>query len=461
MTINKKILLIEDDSEALLSLSRALKAYLQDVSIDGVGTAEKALEQFRKEKFKVVVLDLELVKGQGPSSGLELLTELLSIDSELQVIVLTGHSSLEFGIESIKKGAKSFLEKPADVQALSVLISNAFNNYEIFKAIKNQTKENNTSILSKLAGKSNVTEKLKNEILFAASTNQSVYLTGESGVGKGLCASLIHQLSNRKNKKYIRYQPTFLSSDLVNSDLFGHKKGSFTGADKDRDGLLKDVDGGTLFLDEIDALPVETQVQLLGVLQDKLFRQVGTNIELKCDFRLISASNAIISEAIKDNKVRKDFYFRIAHHTISIPPLRERIVDIPDLVDSILMEGTSRKDFSVYSFNSSAELKLKNYSWPGNIRELQAIVEGAAYRAQYASRFEITEDDIIFPNDTTNETSKDSKKDLGEGFHIKVLNFKKHLIREALARNGGNQVQAAKELGLDRSSMRRIIADEL
>jgi transcriptional regulator with PAS, ATPase and Fis domain len=167
-----------------------------------------------------------------------------------------------------------------------------------------------------------------------------------------------------------------------------------------------------------------------------------------------------MSQAILDNKVRKDFYFRIAHHTITIPALRERIVDIPQLVEAILLGGQERKDYSVFGISQSALLKLKDYSWPGNIRELQAVIEGAAYRAQFASRFHIEDADINLLNNGDNQSDPDENTTL-DNFHSKVLAYKKKLIREALAQSGGNQVQAAKLLGLDRSSMRRIIADEL
>jgi DNA-binding NtrC family response regulator len=457
---DNKILLVDDEAEALLSLSRALKTFLPDIEIQGAGTIDKALQMQQGARPKCAVVDLELVKSEGPGSGLRLIENLLNADPDLRIIVLTGHSSIDYGIESIKRGASSFVEKPANVESLSVLINDCVSNYKIRSELRKKANENESVALARLAGKSDATKKLKDEILFAASTNQSIFLSGESGVGKGLCALLIHNLSSRKNKKFIRYQPGFVSGDLVNSDLFGHKKGSFTGADKDRDGLLKDVDGGTLFLDEIDALPVETQVILLGVLQDRKFRTVGGNEDLLCNFRLISASNATMSQAILDNKVRKDFYFRIAHHTITIPALRERIVDIPQLVEAILLGGQERKDYSVFGISQSALLKLKDYSWPGNIRELQAVIEGAAYRAQFASRFHIEDADINLLNNGDNQSDPDENTTL-DNFHSKVLAYKKKLIREALAQSGGNQVQAAKLLGLDRSSMRRIIADEL
>ena len=457
---DNKILLVDDEADALLSLSRALKTFLPDTEIEGAGTIEKALQMQQTSKPRCAIVDLELIKSEGPGSGLRLIENLISADPDLRIIVLTGHSSIDYGIESIKRGASSFVEKPANIESLSVLIKDCIANYKIRAQLKKKNNEDQIHMLTRLAGKSDATKKLRDEILFAASTNQSIFLSGESGVGKGLCASLIHNLSNRRNKKFIRYQPGFVSGDLVNSDLFGHKKGSFTGADKDRDGLLKDVDGGTLFLDEIDALPVETQVILLGVLQEKKFRTVGGNQDLVCNFRLISASNATMSQAIADNKVRKDFYFRIAHHTITIPALRDRIADIPELVESILLSGQERKDYSVFGISQSALLKLKDYNWPGNIRELQAVIEGAAYRAQFASRFQIEDSDIYFSVNSGSSADFDEGLNL-ENFHSKVLAYKKKLIREALAQSGGNQVQAAKLLGLDRSSMRRIIADEL
>lgn len=455
MDKNRSVLIVDDEEDALLSISRALSTHLKDCKIVGASSKEKALKIYSEYKPYCAVVDLELNKKEGVNAGFDLISSLLSLDPDLRILVLTGHSAIEYGIESVRRGASSFIEKPANIHSLSILILDAFNQYELKKASHVLHKSEDELVLQKLSGESEGIRKLKDELLFAASTNQAIFLSGESGVGKGLCASLIHSLSKLKDEKFVRYQPAYISGDLVSSDLFGHKKGSFTGADSDRTGLLDAVGKGSLFLDEIDALPVETQVLFLGVLQEKQFRSVGDTTEKSANFRLISASNAPIEKAVSEGKVRKDFYFRIAHQTIYIPPLRERIKDIPSLSNAMLLAGRVRKDFSVLGINDFSILKLQSYNWPGNIRELQSVVEGAAYRAQFHGRFQIEEDDILF-NIKTNSNNINPENIEGD-FHTKVTAYKKMLIREALLRNGGNQVRTAKELGLDRSSMRRII----
>lgn len=447
------VLLVDDDSEALLSLARALKGALPEVTFHGAGTIKKALEIQETAQPRAAVIDLSLETSRGVASGFELLETLRKNDPALRVIVLTGHGSTEHGVTSIQKGAASFLEKPANIQHLAVLLSDAINQSMLRRELEARLLDAHRSVLSHIAGVGEKARKLKDEILFAAFSNQPIFLNGESGTGKGLCAAVIHSLGRQKEGRFIRYQPSFMSSDLVNSDLFGHKKGAFTGAESDRKGLIEEASSGTLFLDEIDSLPLETQVLLLGVLQERLFRPVGSNQTVQSNFRLISASNSHLTKLIDEGKFRKDLYFRIAHLTIEIPPLRERKEDLEVLVESILSELRERGEISVCEVHKDAMVLLQSYDWPGNIRELQAVVEGAAYRAQFESRYEIKSSDIKLQK---NHAPSDSGG--LEGFHAQVAAFKLKLIQEALDRNGGNQVRAAKELGLDRSTMRRLMS---
>ena len=455
MQINNSVLLIDDDSEHLLSLIRALKNALPSITFNGAGNTRAALEAQQKYAHGCAVVDLELIANSGPQSGFDLISELVAHDPQLRVIVLTGHGGIEYGIEAIKRGAVSFQEKPAHIHELSVLIKDFLHQYNLRSQAQREKSVAADSILDQLVGDSDISLRFKNEIEFAASTNQPIFLSGESGVGKSLCAQIIHRLSARSKKSFVRYQPSFVSADLVNSDLFGHKKGSFTGADSDRKGLLSEAEGGTLFLDEVDALPVETQVTLLSVLQDRTYRQVGANQEIQTNIRLITASNTLVDEAITTGKIRKDFYFRSAHHTIAIPPLRQRLSELPALSAQFLKAGRDRKDFSVFSISKAALSMLQQYDWPGNIRELQAVIEGAAYRAQYHSRFEIEPTDIIIGVMYNSASPITDSSD--QSFHDKVLSYKQKLVMEALEKNGGNQVKAAKELGLDRSVLRRLL----
>ncbi len=443
------VVIIDDDADAALTLVRALKQLLPEVQFHAAATAAKAIELVSDSRAAAVVLDLHLEPQRGVESGFALLQELSKLDATLRCIVLTGHGTTEYGVRALNLGAASFLQKPADVPHLAALLSDALSQAALRRELEEISSEKQQGLQSMLGGNSSAIQTIRAEILSAAATMQPVLIVGETGTGKGVCARAIHALSARRAKPFVRYQPTFATADLVLSDLFGHQKGAFTGASSDRAGLLREADGGTLFLDEIEELPLETQVALLGVLQERRVRPVGSNSEIKTDFRLVCASNENIDHAVENKHLRLDFYHRIAHVVISMPTLRERLEDCGDLARHCLQRLRERELANVYEMSASAEKSLKQYSWPGNVRELEAVVEGAAYRAAAAGRSCIEAADIFIRGALKEPESRN--------FHERVERFKLDLIQEALKACGNNQVQAAKLLGLDRSSMRRIL----
>ena len=447
---NSDILIVDDDSDALLSLVRVLKGTLPGERIHAATSAAKALTLVKETRPAVAVVDLSLDEKSGIESGFALMRELLSLEPTCRVIVLTGHSGVDYGVRALREGAASFIGKPADIAHLSVLIQDGINqshlrrHYDELKRAQIPTHD--------IVGRSAAIDKVRKEITYAAQTSLPVFITGETGTGKGLCARVLHELSERGGGRFVRYQPTFGTPDLVNSDLFGHVKGAFTGASGDRNGLFAEARGGTLFLDEIDELPLENQVALLGVLQERRFRPVGSSKELETDVRVLSASNHNIEDAIEQGKLRRDLYHRLAHIVIDIPPLRSRREDIPDLVAHVLTSLQRRERVTVYSCAPDAVTLLASREWRGNIRELEGVVQSAAYRAQFEGRGEIVRDDI---SGSASPISGER-----EGFHARVSDFKMKLVQEALQRHGGNQVKAARELGLDRMSLRRILAKD-
>lgn len=443
------VLIIDDDSGAALSLVKALKLSLPQFRFHAACTVGKALELFRNELPQAVVLDLHLEAGRGVESGFTLQREILAADAATRVIVLTGHGSLEHGVRALNSGAANFVEKPADIPHLSALLRDAIAQSDLRRAYHDLRREQSAGISSLLRGRSSVMEKLREEIARAACTSQPVLLLGETGTGKGICAQAIHAFGPRSRAKFVRYQPTFGSADLVNSDLFGHVKGSFTGAQSERRGLLLEADGGTVFLDEIEALPIETQVSLLGVLQEKRLRRLGSDSELNTDFRLVCASNEDPEQGLASGKLRKDFYHRIAHNVIRVPTLEARKEDIPELTLFILRRVREREQINIFEIEPAALERLSRRSWPGNVRELEAVVEGAVYRAHVAGRNAICPDDIAIPASVGASQAP--------GFRDKVEHFKRRLVDEALAAAHGNQVHAARALGIDRSSLRRIL----
>lgn len=449
---SRSILLVDDDQDGLLSLIRALRAAGLAATFHGAGNVNKALSIFKESKPHVAVIDLSIDEKIGVESGFSLLQELLKVDPSCRIIVLTGHGTIEYGVKCLSLGAANFLQKPADIPHLVALLKDGFSQSEIRREHARLKNEVHTKMSSFIIGVSDKMKQVLASIQYAGASNQAVLISGETGTGKGLCALAIHKFSNRNKFNFVRYQPNFSTPDLVNSDLFGHVKGAFTGANEERRGLLFEANQGTLFLDEIDELPLETQVSLLGVLQDKKFRQLGSNKEGSVDFRLVCASNQDLKKCVENGKIRKDFYHRIAHFLISVPALREHKEDLEPLALALLEKVRERGDLSVLDITKEAKQKLHSYDWPGNIRELEAQIEGAAYRAQYHGRAHIEVSDINLGLSSRSEGQVE-----GSTFHERVDAFKMKVIREALDRNGGNQVKAAAELGLDRSTLRRII----
>ena len=451
---NENILLVDDDSQMLLSLTKALKAGGLSCAMHAATKHDKAIELLLDKKPQVAVVDLCLDEKQGVESGFNLITDILSNDTTCRIIVLTGHGSVEYGVRAVNTGAANFLEKPADIHHLCALIKDGISQSDLRRAFSKLAIQKTNFIQSPIIGSSAKTKTLLQEIEYAARNSLPVLISGETGTGKGLVAKTIHLLSDRSKNNFVRYQANFGTADLVNSDLFGHQKGAFTGASEDRRGLFAEAEEGTFFLDEIDELPLEVQVTLLGVLQEKKFRPVGSSKELPVSIRLVSATNQNIDKCLAEGKIRKDFYHRIAHIKIQIPPLRERKEDIPELCNYFMSRIRDTENLSVLAAEPAALAKLTAYDWPGNIRELEAAVESAMHKAQYEGRTVLSENDLILGQKNSVMTEGLSQSG---NFHDQVKDFKLKIIKQKLAEVGGNQLKASKELGLDRSTLRRLL----
>lgn len=445
------VLLVDDDEQQLRSLSRSLASAGLEAQIYGASNPQKAIELALDIDALAAVIDLNLNEEQGVESGFSLLREIRKHLPHCRVIVLTGHGAPEFGIRALNAGAASFLEKPADSVHLAALMKDSIAQSKLHRDyLRLHRKSAEESLAHSIIGQSVEIKKVREEILYAASNDQAVFLGGETGTGKSACAQAIHDQSLRKAHSFVRYQPNFAGPDLVASELFGHLKGAFTGAEHARSGLIRQADRGTLFLDEIDALPLNVQAALLGVLQEKSFRAVGDDREQQVNFRLISACNQDLEQQIANDKLRADFVHRVAHYRLEIPALRNRLEDIPLLVEFALEQLRRRERVQVFGICDAALSELMQYDWPGNVRELLASIESAAYKAQFHQHSEIDVSDLHL------QRKKNSPSQLS--FHEQVDEYRIKLIKQALSEHQGNQVQAAKALGLDRSSMRRILA---
>ena len=453
------ILLVDDDAELVQSLVRVLARLVSPRTICAAGNAARAMDLLQSERPLVAVIDLCLDERIGTDSGFELLTQLKTKAPEIRVLVLTGHGSQRNGIRAMQLGAASFLEKPAEPEHLAALIRDAITQAELRREYERLAKEGASRGAAELCGESPAIIKLREEVAFAAATSQPVLLLGETGTGKSLCARLIHQQSSRRAKKFVHYQPNFGGGDIVQSELFGHTKGAFTGAVDSRRGLVLEADGGTLFIDELDAVPKDTQVLLLDLVQEQRIRPVGADGYQRVQCRFIAATNKPLDEVLSQGIVRKDLHHRLAHNVITIPPLRERRDDIPMLASAVLQSIREREGLNVFEIDSRLMLQLQGYSWPGNIRELQGAIETGAYRAHFNGRSAITPEDIALGG-KGREVLLGGAETLSIGdpvlFHERVESFKRELVRQALATCEGNQVQAALLLGVDRGTIRRL-----
>ena len=322
------ILLVDDDSELVLSLARVLSPLLAPHRIRGAGSAAMAIEACTESAPLVAVIDLCLDEKVGVASGFELLARLKAQGAGIRVIVLTGHGSRAHGIRAMELGASSFLEKPANPQHIAAIVKDAVSNAELEKAYLELKRAEGRNGSAELCGGSQAIQQLREEIEFAASVNQPVLLLGETGTGKSLCARLIHERSKRAHNQCVFYHPNFAGGDIVQSELFGHVKGAFTGAVDARRGLVQEADGGTLFIDELDSVPSGTQVLLLDLIQEKRVRSVGADRFNSVDCRFIAATNQPIDVALSQHRIRPDLYHRLAHCVITVPALRQRRDDI-------------------------------------------------------------------------------------------------------------------------------------
>lgn len=458
------VILVDDDQDALISLQRSLGSKQLEAKIHATVNPQRALQMAEACNPEAAVIDLSLDEIDGVESGFRLLKSLIGLVPSCRVIVLTGHGSHEYGVRALDEGAASFLEKPADISHLAALIQDGISQAQLRRSYDALAEQHLRRTAHRVIGNSAAMQALKKELAFAAATGQAVLLTGETGTGKGLCARTIHAMQRKKSGEFVRYQPSYAGAEMVSSDLFGHCKGAFTGAVDERDGLLLQAHQGTLFLDEVDEIPHQTQVLLLDALQEKCFRPLGSNKEIRSSFRLIAATNRGIQECLEEKRLREDFFHRIAHLHIHLPPLRERLDDIDELAHAFLERMRLDEEVSVLSTTPAALSKLKEHHWPGNVRELHAVVTNAAYAAAFGKRRHIEVEDIRVrsfnaqsPSTETNAAAyADAEAAIGS-FHEQVQLFRVQLINRALQAYQGNQAAAARSLGIDRSTLRRVL----
>ncbi len=368
-----KVLVVDDDKVLQDNVKQALE--FNNFYVDVADNGKEALSAIYKDKYDLVVMDVNMPE----MDGIEALTEIKKYDPTIIVLILTAYSNVSDAVKVVKEGAYNYLEKPITSENLVALIKRALKarslvETSMFSAPVLSLGENKSD---KFVGESDVMKKVFNVISKLAQVNTPVLIRGESGTGKELVAKAIHFNGPRKDEKFVTINLAAIPDNLIESELFGHEKGAFTGASERKLGKFQYADGGTIFLDEIGDVSPTMQVKLLRVLQEKTFTPVGSNRDVSCDVRIIAASHKPFEEMIKDGSFREDLFYRLNVLPVYLPPLRERISDIPHLVQHYINYFNNVHNLDIKGVTDEVKDIFSKYDWPGNIRELRNVIEHA------------------------------------------------------------------------------------
>ncbi|MEM1408175.1 MAG: sigma-54 dependent transcriptional regulator [Bacteroidota bacterium] len=447
-------LLIVDDNEDLLKAAKIfLKRHFSQIDLEKNPEAIPTL--LNNESYDVILLDMNFTKDvSSGKEGYYWLEKILEIDPSAVVVLITAYGDVQMAVKAIKAGATDFVLKPWENEKLLATIFSAMRLRESrieVETLKTKQKVINLKINDRyndIIGQSPAIQKVFETIDRVAATDANVLILGENGTGKELVARAIHNNSTRNAQVFVNVDLGSVSETLFESELFGHKKGSFTDAKEDRPGRFEIANKGTLFLDEIGNLSMPLQAKLLTVLQNRRVSRVGSNKETEIDIRLVCATNMPLYDMVKENRFRQDLLYRINTIEIELPPLRDRLEDIPLLTDHFLNYYAKKYNKEVIKISEAAMVRLQKHNWPGNIREVQHSVE----RAVIMSNSQILQpEDFNFNSQQQN--SSDAENLMLDQY--KLEDVEKILIRKVLKKYNGNITQAASELGLTRSSLYR------
>ncbi|WP_314743578.1 sigma-54 dependent transcriptional regulator [Treponema lecithinolyticum] len=436
------VLIIDDEKNIREGLAAALEmeGYTVALAADG----KQGLARMVKGDIDLVITDLRMPEV----SGEQVLAKVAAENPGVPVIVLTGHGSIDSAVEAMRNGAYDFLTKPLNLDQLILIVKRALESREL--AIKHRElleQLNSRKSFESIIGKSAEMQKIFATVRKAADSKASVLITGESGVGKELIANALHNLSPRRDKPLIKVHCAALSENLLESELFGHEKGAFTGAVARKRGRFELAAGGTIFLDEIGEIDQNVQIKILRVLQDKRFERVGGEETIEVDVRVIAATNRDLEKEIADGRFREDLYYRLNVVHIHVPPLRERRDDIPLLIASFLQEFAKENGKNIEGIDARARSALYKFDWPGNIRQLRNCLESAVVMC---SSSVITSEDL--PPSIAG-SGEDALISIPAG--IPMEEAEKILIQQNLAINKGNKSKTADILGIGRKTLHR------
>src|SRR5215471_12372117 len=437
-TTAERVLIVEDDPAARIGLEQLVKSwgFLAESASDG----EEALEKVTSFRPAIVITDLVMPR----MDGLALLRALPQTGSDVTTLLLTAQGTVETAVEAMKEGAYDYLTKPVDIQRLKILLDKIVERLETMrevKALRRQLREHGT--FGSLIGNSPEMRKIYQVVEQAAPTAASVLITGESGTGKELIAQTIHQLSPRSGFPFIAINCAAIPETLLESEIFGHEKGAFTGAADRRQGCFELADRGTLFLDEIGEMTPATQVKLLRVLQERKFRRLGGKNEQSVDVRVIAATNIDPADAVQKGKLREDLYYRLNVFALTLPPLRDRKEDLPLLVQAFIAEFNVRNQKAIAGVDNQVMRLFEQHTWPGNVRELRNVIERATILAP-GPLIDIRQ----MPPTLLHEPQAPQQAQVALAPGTTVEEAERRLIMMTLAHTGDNKTRAAEILGI-------------
>ncbi|MBX2962638.1 MAG: sigma-54-dependent Fis family transcriptional regulator [Cyclobacteriaceae bacterium] len=446
-----KILIVDDNEDLLKAAKMYLKRHFVQVDVEKNPEAIPSL--MSNEDYDVILLDMNFTKDvSSGSEGYYWLEKILELDPSAVVVLITAYGDVQMAVKAIKAGATDFVLKPWENEKLlatlysSMRLRESRDQIETLKIKNQEINSELNSRFSEIVGQSQTMQRIFQTIDRVARTDANVLILGENGTGKEVIARAIHRNSSRARENFVSVDLGSITETLFESELFGHKKGAFTDAKEDRPGRFELANGGTLFLDEIGNLSMPLQAKLLTVLQNRRVSRVGSNKETPVDIRLVCATNMPLYEMVKENRFRQDLLYRINTIEIEIPPLRERLEDIPLLANHFLKHYAEKYNKPIGKISDAAAVRMHKHPWPGNIRELQHAIERAVI---------LSNNQVLQPEDfnlTATAIKEDGQLNLDQ---YNLEDVEKLLIRKVLKKHNGNITQAAAELGLTRSSLYR------
>jgi len=451
------ILLVDDEPDLLTGLQRNFAKRLPDAKVVTASGGKEALGILEQDEIALVLMDIMM----GDTNGLEVLDSIHSIRPDLTVIMMTGYGTIELAVDAIRRGAWDFVTKPLELDLLTRMLTKGLERSRLLNENKNlRSRIDSEPAMPDFIGQSPSMQQLYKTIRTSADSEYTVLIRGASGTGKEICARAIHSLSKRVKKPFIMVNCPAIPEHLLESELFGYRKGAFTGADRDHAGLFIQADGGTICLDEIGDIPVSVQIKLLRVLQEQEIKQLGAETSTKIDVRIIASTNADLESKIREGIFREDLFYRLAVLTLRMPFLQEIAEDIPLLADHFLKKVQRELGVSGRSFSQAALETLYSHNWPGNIRELQNVIRRAVLFCKepiidvqhLMIESPLSESNPVLSQnrDTPIIPYKDAKDSC-------LDTFTRQYVHTLLTKSNGNVSQAARLSHLTRAALQKIM----